>query len=83
MPIVAIVDGVKIIFFFKDHDPPHFHVEYAEYRAKISIATLKVIEGRLPVAKRRRVIEWAKENQEALSAAWQDSQGRRKPRRIE
>jgi hypothetical protein len=45
MPIVAIVDGVRVMFFFKDHDPPHFHVEYAEYRAKISIATLKVIEG--------------------------------------
>ena len=59
MPIVAIIDGVRIImFFFKDHDPPHFHVEYAEYRAKVSIATLKVIEGRLPPGKRRRVIEW-------------------------
>jgi hypothetical protein len=83
MPIVAIVDGVRIMFFYKDHDPPHFHLEYAEFRAKISIATLKIIEGRLPAAKRRRVIEWAKKNQEALSAAWQESQARRKPRRIE
>jgi hypothetical protein len=83
MPVVAIVDGVKIMFFFKDHGPPHFHVEYAEYSAKVSIATLKIIEGRLPASKRRPVLQWAKKNQEALSTTWRDVQARRKPGRIE
>ena len=45
VPIVAIVDGVKIMFFFRDHDPPHFHAEYGEFRARISIATLRIIQG--------------------------------------
>jgi hypothetical protein len=42
VPIVAIVDGVKIMFFFRDHDPPYFHAEYGEFRARISIATLRI-----------------------------------------
>jgi hypothetical protein len=29
MPTVAIVDGVKIQFFFSDHLPVRFHVEFA------------------------------------------------------
>jgi hypothetical protein len=41
MPVVAIVDGMLILLFFNDHDPPHFHVEYGEHRARVSIATLQ------------------------------------------
>jgi len=82
VPIVAIVDGVKIMFFFRDHDPPHFHAEYGEFRARISIATLRIIQGDLPVGKRRRVLQWAEEHQEELSLAWADAQSDRKPRSI-
>ncbi|HLN37077.1 MAG TPA: DUF4160 domain-containing protein [Xanthobacteraceae bacterium] len=83
MPVVAIVDGMLIMFFFNDHDPPHFHVDYGDFRAKVSIATLKIIDGELPANKRRRVLKWAAEHQEALSAAWKAVQNSEKPRRIE
>jgi len=72
-----------IMFFFNDHDPPHFHVDYGDFRAKVSIATLKIIDGELPANKRRRVLKWAAEHQEALSAAWKAVQNSEKPRRIE
>jgi hypothetical protein len=83
MPVVAIVDGVLIMFFFNDHDPPHFHVRYGDFQAKVSIATLKFIDGDLPRNKRRRVLEWASEHQEALSATWKAVRSRQKPGRIE
>jgi len=83
MPVVAIVDGMLIMFFFNDHDPPHFHVDYGDFRAKVSIATLKIIDGELPANKRRRVLKWAAEHQEELSAAWKAVQNSEKPRRIE
>jgi hypothetical protein len=41
------------MFFFNDHDPPHFHVDCGDFRAKVSIATLKIIDGALPANKRR------------------------------
>ncbi|MFA5921438.1 MAG: DUF4160 domain-containing protein [Methylococcaceae bacterium] len=34
--------------FFDDHAPPHFHAEYAEFKATIDIKKLVVIEGQLP-----------------------------------
>jgi hypothetical protein len=49
----------------------------------VSIATLKIIDGALPANKRRRVLKWASEHQEELSAAWKAVQNSEKPRRIE
>lgn len=83
MPIIAMVSGVRIIMFFNDHDPPHFHFEFAEHRGRISIATLSLLSGTLPASKRRHVLEWARLHQDELSAIWQDIRNDRKPRRIE
>jgi hypothetical protein len=83
MPVVAIVDGMLIMFFFNDHEPPHFHVEFGEFQAKVSIATLQIIQGELPPNKRHRVLEWAKQRQRALSDTWKAVQSQQKPRRIE
>jgi hypothetical protein len=82
MPTVAIVDGVKIMFFFADHAPPHFHVDFAGHRAQIVIETLEILEGNLPSAKLRKVREWARPRKEALKAAWIDASGRRNPGKI-
>ncbi|ODN70520.1 DUF4160 domain-containing protein [Methylobrevis pamukkalensis] len=37
MPTVAMVDGVKIMFYADDHPPPHFHALLAEHAAVIDI----------------------------------------------
>jgi len=37
MPVVAIVDGVKIAFYANEHPPAHFHATIAEHRAVIDI----------------------------------------------
>jgi hypothetical protein len=41
--------GIIIRMFHKDHSPPHFHVEYGEYKAVFSIREQKVLEGNLPL----------------------------------
>jgi len=51
MPTVAIVEGVKIQFYAREHPPAHFHAVFAEYRAQIDIASLRVLRGSLPPAK--------------------------------
>ena len=40
MPTVAIVEGVKIQFYFDEHPPPHFHAVFAEFVAQIQIDPL-------------------------------------------
>jgi hypothetical protein len=42
MPVVAVIDGIKIMLYNDEHPPPHFHVRYAEHDARIDIATLRI-----------------------------------------
>jgi Domain of unknown function (DUF4160) len=59
VPTLAIVDGVKIQIFAREHPPAHFHAVPAEYRAQIDIDTLDVLKGRLPRPILSKVISWA------------------------
>jgi hypothetical protein len=70
MPVVAIVAGVRIVFYFNDHEPAHFHAVADPDEMRVRLADLAVIEGDLPPAKRRAVLTWAKRNQGALALAW-------------
>ena len=40
--------GIIIKMFFDDHNPPHFHAEFQEYKAIIEIYTSELLEGYLP-----------------------------------
>ena len=46
MPELSRFYGIVIKMYFGDHDPAHFHAEYAEDRAVINIETLAVLGGR-------------------------------------
>ena len=46
MPEISRFLGIKIFMYFNEHNPPHFHVEYNEYKASINIKTFGVMEGR-------------------------------------
>jgi Domain of unknown function (DUF4160) len=48
MPTIAIIAGVRVIIYPKDHLPPHLHVKFAEHEAMISIVTGDVLEGSIP-----------------------------------
>lgn len=48
MPIVSRFLGIVILMYFDNHNPPHFHVKYNDYRALISINDLAILEGKLP-----------------------------------
>jgi len=70
MPTFYIINGVKIVFYFDDHNPPHFHAIIAEYDALIQIETLEILEGELPKNKRKKVLEWASKNKAELQEIW-------------
>jgi len=57
MPTVAIVDGVKIQFFYQDHPPPHFHARIGDESAVIALGLYDVLAGSLPPNKLSTVIE--------------------------
>ena len=70
MPSVSRFLGIVIYFYFKDHNPPHFHAVYAEYEAEIGIQNLNIEDGYLPPRIHGLVIEWAQIHKEELMYNW-------------
>ncbi len=56
MPEISRFLGIIISMYFDDHNPPHFHVQYNEYRASMDIKNLNITVGLLP-AKVRGLVE--------------------------
>ena len=56
--------------YFDEHNPPHFHVKYNEFRAVLSIRECNVLEGVLPGRVRGFVAEWAELHQAELLSMW-------------
>lgn len=71
MPTIAYFLGIAVRMFFNDHDPPHFHVRYQGFRARVRIADGEVIDGRLPPTVTRVLKEWTALRREALMRNWQ------------
>ncbi len=71
MPEICRFLGIVITMYFDEHNPPHFHVRYNEFRAVMSIRELNLLEGRLPARVRGLVQEWAELHQEQLLIMWQ------------
>jgi hypothetical protein len=70
MPEICRFLGIVISMYFDDHNPPHFHVRYNEYRAVVDIRTLNTLNGTLPAKVRGLVEEWAEIHQEELLEMW-------------
>lgn len=71
MPEISRFLGISIRMFFNDHNPPHFHVQYNEFRAKVEIETLRASEGGLPPRVLGLVFEWAEIHREELLSNWE------------
>jgi hypothetical protein len=70
MPEISRFLGIKIFMYFNEHNPPHFHIEYNEYKASIDIKNFGLIDGKVPAKVLGLVIEWAEIHQEELLQNW-------------
>ena len=70
MPALSFFYGIKILMYWTDHPPPHFHAEYGEFEGVYAIATLLKIAGQMPRGAELLVLEWAREHQQELMEAW-------------
>ena len=71
MPEICRFFGIIVFMYFDEHNPPHFHVRYGEYRAAISINDLRLIGGELPKRALVLVLEWANEHRNELLKNWE------------
>jgi hypothetical protein len=70
MPEISRFFGIVIKMFFSDHSPPHFHAEYADHEALVTIETLEVLRGELPLTALALVLEWSAAHRDELRADW-------------
>ena len=83
MPEISRFYGIIIFFYFREHNPPHFHAVYGEYEALIAIETLGIISGSLPPRALGLVMEWAALHQQELMHAWDQVVNHQQPGKIE
>jgi len=62
--------------------PPHFHAEYAEFKATVDIRNLRVLEGELPRRALDLVLDWAELHREELLNDWNLCRAKEVPRPI-
>lgn len=50
MPTISMFYGIIVRMYFApgEHNPPHFHVYYNEYKASVDIRMCEIIDGNLP-----------------------------------
>jgi hypothetical protein len=70
VPEICRFYGIIIRLYFADHNPPHFHAEYAGSEVRIDINTLAIISGKLPARAHGLVAEWATLHRRDLLDLW-------------
>jgi hypothetical protein len=84
VPTVGTIDGITLVIWPFDHDPPHVHAYEgtpntpSARMSRFEIATGNVIDksssAGLSAAKVRRVQDWIAENRGELQARWHQLQ---------
>ncbi|HTC59874.1 MAG TPA: DUF4160 domain-containing protein [Solirubrobacteraceae bacterium] len=83
MPRISFFYGIAITMYFYDHEPPHFHAQYAEHHAVIAIGSGEVLVGDLPTRALKLVAEWAALHRDELEADWARAKGGGAPEPID
>ena len=83
MPEISRFFGIIITMFYSDHQPPHFHVRYGEYKAQVSIDPISILRGDLPPRVFGLVAEWALVHQGELREDWNLVQNQTPPNKID
>ena len=71
MPLISLFLGIRITMFYDNHNPPHFHAEYAGYKALVDIIDCCVIKGSLPNKQLRFVLAWTELHKDELMQNWE------------
>ncbi|MDZ7618094.1 MAG: DUF4160 domain-containing protein [Patescibacteria group bacterium] len=85
MPTISMFHGIIIRMYYapSEHNPPHFHAYYNEFKATFSIESSDLMEGDLPRRQLRLVQAWAELHQDELRANWQLAMNGEEPFRIQ
>jgi Domain of unknown function (DUF4160) len=70
VPQISFFYGITIYMYWRDHPPAHFHAQYGEHWASITVDDGHVLSGSLPPRALRMVREWRRVHQAELDENW-------------
>ena len=71
MPVISLFLGIKITMYYDEHNPPHFHAEYAGKSVSVDIQNGYVMSGALPNRQLKFVLAWAELHNDELMQNWE------------
>ena len=71
MPEISLFYGIRVTMYYSDHNPPHFHAEYGNYKALIDIQEGIVISGALPGRQLKLILAWCELHRDELMQNWE------------
>ena len=83
MPEISQFYGIRITLNYDDHNPPHFHAEYAGNKALINISDVTVLRGGFPKRQLKLVLAWAELHKDELMSNWELAKNHKTLVRIE
>jgi hypothetical protein len=82
MPAISKFLGIIIAMYWDEHNPPHFHAKYGEFKITVQIKT-GVVEGKFPKRALKHVMEWYELHKNELLEDWELCTQREMPNQIE
>ena len=73
MPVISEFYGIKIMMFWNEHMPPHFHAEYGDKKILVDIVRGTVIKGVFPFKQLKLVLAWCEIHREELMLNWENA----------
>lgn len=70
MPEISLFFGIRVTMYYKDHNPPHIHVQYGDFKALVDFQHGTVMEGFLPSRQLKMVLAWCVMYQDELMQCW-------------
>ena len=70
MPTISMFYGIIIRMYYVDHNPPHFHAFYGDYKAIFNFEG-ELVEGNLPKTKIKLITAWTLIHKDELLANWE------------
>lgn len=71
MPEASLFLGIRITMHYDNHNPPHFHAEYAGHKLVVDIENGCVVSGAFPNRQLKFVLAWAELHKDELMQNWE------------
>lgn len=83
MPNIVSYLGLAFYIYFNDHNPPHVHIHYGEFKLVIAIEGAELMEGYLPKRQRKLAQAVISKYKEEFQEKWELAQTGHQPGKIE